>query len=337
MTDRRHRFVSRWGALAWGLPVVLFVMIAGMGSFVHAHEFRPATLVLVEVHPGRFALAESPAVRADHTSIAFAPRVPDHCVATPGVLECGARGLVGTIAFPELAGRSERVLVRIVWHGGAETLHTITGAEPRVIVHGTPPGLGTATVALLRAYVELGALHILLGFDHLLFVLGLVLVARRGRTLVATITAFTLAHSLTLGLAVLELVRVPSGPVEAGIALSIVLLALEVEVDATRPSAWTQRAPWLVAFACGLLHGLGFAGALAEVGLPPHHTALALLGFNVGVELGQLAVVLALLSLGRAVVRLLGDAWSRHLRFATVLAMGSLAAWWSLDRIAAML
>src|SRR5262249_43100003 len=153
----------------------------------------------------------------------------------------------------------------------------------------------TSAGAVLSGYVRLGITHILLGADHLLFVLGLLLLVPSLGMLVRTITAFTLAHSVTLGLAVLGLIAVPAAPVEALIAASIVLVALELVRDPGAAPTLGRRAPWAIALGFGLLHGLGFAGALADVGLPADRIPLALLGFNAGVEVGQLAFVAAML------------------------------------------
>ena len=185
---------------------------------------------------------------------------------------------------------------------------------------------------VLRAYVGLGVEHILFGIDHLLFVLCLLLLVRRLHQLLATITAFTLAHSITLAAATLGFIRVPIAPVEATIALSIVFLASELVRDERRRGVVARCYPWLVAFTFGLLHGLGFAGALAEVGLPQGEIPLALFAFNVGVELGQLAFVTAVLTLVR-LVRLLPlhlPAWGKG---AAGYAIGSLAAFWVFARL----
>ena len=157
---------------------------------------------------------------------------------------------------------------------------------------------------VFKTYVQLGVEHILTGVDHLLFVLCLILLVRSIRKLLATVTAFTVAHSITLAAATLGLVNVPAAPVEATIALSIVFLASELLRAPTRRSAITQTYPWLVAFSFGLLHGLGFAGALAEIGLPHGEIPLALFSFNVGVELGQLAFIAAVLLLNHVARRL---------------------------------
>ena len=180
----------------------------------------------------------------------------------------------------------------------------------------------------------MGVKHILLGIDHLLFVLGLVLIVRSTPRLVKTITAFTLSHSITLALATLGFVHVPQAPVEAVIALSILFLASELARRNRGESGLTARRPWLVAFSFGLLHGFGFAGALSEVGLPETDIPLALLLFNLGVEAGQLlfvAAVLALLWCGRR----LATSAPRWLQDAPAYAVGSLAAFWLIERVAA--
>jgi hypothetical protein len=182
--------------------------------------------------------------------------------------------------------------------------------------------------AVAATYLRLGVEHILRGFDHLLFVLGLLLLTRSTRALVQTITAFTVAHSLTLALATLGVLHVPSAPVEATIALSIVFVAREALAPAGASLA--ARRPWVVALPFGLLHGLGFAGALAQVGLPPGEIPLALAGFNVGVELGQLAFVAAVL----VPLRLLGSRVGAA-RVALAYAIGAVAAALTLARVAA--
>ena len=186
---------------------------------------------------------------------------------------------------------------------------------------------------MAATYLRLGVEHILTGLDHLAFVLALVLLTPAWRRLWKTITAFTAAHSLTLALAATGIVRLPPPPVEATIALTIVFVAREVWLaQHGRPGSTASRA-WPVAFAFGLLHGLGFAGALAEVGLPDSDLPLALLTFNLGVELGQLAFVAAVLLLGRALSR---QAWTqrRWLRLAPTYAIGALACFWCIDRVA---
>jgi hydrogenase/urease accessory protein HupE len=186
---------------------------------------------------------------------------------------------------------------------------------------------------VIADYVRLGVEHILTGYDHLLFVVALTLLVRKRRALLATITAFTLAHSLSLASTVLGLVSIPAAPVEATIALSIVLVCAEC-VRREQPDSLTRRAPWVVAFAFGLLHGLGFASALLEIGLPEQHLPSALFCFNLGVELGQLAVIGVVMALrGLAAHFKVRQTWPGR---ALVYGMGGLAAFWSLDRIIAV-
>jgi hypothetical protein len=184
-------------------------------------------------------------------------------------------------------------------------------------------------IAVAGRYVKLGVDHIATGYDHLLFVLGLLLLVRGGRALIATITAFTLGHSVTLSLAALGLSRVASAPVEALIAFSIFLLAVELARSDTGSRLWAR--PWVMAMMFGFLHGLGFAGALREAGLPQGAIPLALLCFNVGIELGQLAFVAMALVVYRAARALAVPTpdWGRTLAVYTI---GSLAAFWMIER-----
>ena len=239
------------------------------------------------------------------------------------------RGLEGqTIAIDGLDATLTDVLVRIENLDGMVRSARLTPSSPSFIVPVQPGPL-----LVLRDYVGLGVEHILFGIDHLLFVLCLLLLVHGVCQLLMTITAFTLAHSITLAAATLGFVRVPAAPVEAMIALSIVFLASELVRGEAGRSAVTLSCPWLVAFSFGLLHGLGFAGALAEVGLPQREIPLALFGFNMGVELGQLAFVAAVLSLARIArgVKLRLPAWAPS---AAGYAIGSIAAFWVFARLA---
>jgi hypothetical protein len=189
---------------------------------------------------------------------------------------------------------------------------------------------------VVRGYALLGVEHILTGWDHLLFVLGLVLLVGPGRMLLWTVTAFTAGHSITLALASLGLVNVPQGATEAAIALSIYLLAVELVRSSGGRVTFMQRAPWLVAGGFGLLHGLGFAGALAAVGLPQGEIPLALFAFNVGIELGQLAFVGTILA-GMAALGRLRVTWPTWVSPAPAYAIGALAIYWFLERVAGSL
>ena len=192
----------------------------------------------------------------------------------------------GTITIEGLAATRTDVLARIEHTNGSNQTVRLTPSQPEFIVTGT-----AGSAAVVQTYFKLGVVHILLGFDHLLFVLALLFLVQGWRRLVATITAFTLAHSLTLAAATFGWVQVPQAPVEAVIALSIMFVAVEILRRHRGRTGIATRKPWLVAFIFGLLHGLGFAGALREVGLPDHAIPLALAFFNVGVEAGQLLFV----------------------------------------------
>lgn len=280
-----------------------------------AHKLDPGVLV-VETDGAAVTASWTP----PPAEPGLLPVLPDPCdpaeAPGPGTWNATCHApLVGSIATPGLRGE---VVVRVDGHTALLTADAPTldlGVAP------TGPALGH--------YLSLGVPHVLGGLDHVLFVVGLTLLVPRLRTLVATVTAFTVAHSVTLGLAALGAVSLPSGPVEAAIALSIVLLAVEL---ATERETWGRRWPWLVAGLFGLVHGLGFAGALAEVGLPAGRAPEALLGFNLGVELGQLGIVAVAWPLGRLLARAPGAA-----RQAVVVSLGAVGTWWTLDRVAGML
>ena len=296
-----------------------------------AHPIDAASLRLTEVARGRFAVHFQAGSGTLQRQIATAPAVfPAPCRLEGAALDCGPGGLVGAIEFPWLEGTLTRLMVEIEWLDGTRLLRVATASARSLTIHGGT-GAGGGLRPVVVDYVRLGIEHILTGFDHLLFVVALTLLVRRRRALLMTITAFTVAHSLTLAATVLGVVSVPSTPVEATIALSIVLVCAEC----LRPGdSLTRRAPWLVAFAFGLLHGLGFASALMEIGLPEKHIPAALVCFNVGVELGQIAVIAAVLAVRSLATRL--RLARPHLTRATIYAMGATAAFWSVDRIAAV-
>jgi hydrogenase/urease accessory protein HupE len=309
--------------------VLLGLGLCGTAGTALGHEFDSAALTLTEVSSGRFLVSFRASSATLQRELAQVASFPEPCRLRAPYLECGARGLVGSLAFPWLEGSVTRLLVDIEWLGGTRLLRVVTPSVPNLVVYGIPPASGSLALApIVRDYTLLGVEHIVTGFDHLLFVVALMLLVRRGRALVATITAFTLAHSITLAATVLDLVRVPAPPVEAAIALSIVLVCAEC----LRPAdSLTRRAPWLVAFAFGLLHGFGFASALLELGLPERHVPLALACFNVGVELGQLAAIGVVIVLLRLALRFVARrAWPER---AVVYAMGGVAGYWALDRV----
>jgi hydrogenase/urease accessory protein HupE len=223
------------------------------------------------------------------------------------------------------------VLLRVAYLDGSASNRRLTPEAATVTIPSRPSAL-----EVVRTYLVLGVEHILLGIDHLLFVLALLLLVRGIGRLVATVTAFTVAHSITLGAATLGFVHVPSAPVEAVIALSILFLASELARRSVGPGAaaganLTTRFPWVVAFAFGLLHGFGFAGALSEIGMPQEAVPLALLFFNVGVELGQLLFIAAVFGFA-AIVRWSAVRVPLVWQPAVAYGVGSVAAFWVVER-----
>lgn len=299
-------------------------------STAWAHEMTMAEMQLQEIAPGDFLWQWTASEKRAAAAEDLTPRWPQACRAEEAVLRCGAEGLTGTLSIDGVGKRYSAVMVKVMWRDGSSRVYTLTAGQPEVHVYGSAEdkrGMGEIAVA----YVILGVEHILGGIDHLMFVFGLLFLVGFNRRLVATITAFTVAHSLTLGLSALGWLTLSPPPVEATIALSIMLVAGEALHDRATLS---RRWPALVAFLFGLVHGLGFAGALKEIGLPQNHLLVALLTFNVGVEAGQLAVV----GLSWLLVRTLSG-WAPFLRarVPALYAIGGLAAYWSIGRIVAIL
>ncbi len=215
------------------------------------------------------------------------PRWPESCTPGPTVVRCGAAGLKGTFGVDGVGKRYSAAIVKVFWLDGGTRVYTITSAQPTVQLYGSADDRrGSGEIA--RAYIVLGVEHILSGIDHLLFVAGLLFLVGFRRRLIGTITAFTLAHSITLACSAFGWITLRSPPVEASIALSILLVASEALRER---DTLARRLPALVSFLFGLVHGLGFAGALKDIGLPQRHLPLALFCFNVGVEIGQLLMV----------------------------------------------
>jgi hydrogenase/urease accessory protein HupE len=322
-----------------------FVLVAALcmstlSSF--ADEVRPAYLELREEFPGEFAVLFKTPMRGS-ARLALDPVLSGHTERiTPVATRTSGDAAVQTWklrARDPLAGRQVRIaglegtvsdaLVRIEFADGGSWAQRLTPQHPAATIPARESGWGVAGV-----YLRLGVEHILMGIDHLLFVLALLIIARTTWQLVQTVTAFTLAHSITLTLATLGFVHVPSKPVEAVIALSIVFVAAEIVHLRQGREGLAARLPWVVAFVFGLLHGFGFAGALNEVGLPQGHIPVALLFFNIGVELGQLLFVAAVL----AALALVRSRWVRVPRPAELIApyaIGSIAMFWTIERVAA--
>lgn len=301
---------------------------AALSRPAKAHDFRPAVLAIKQVEPGRYVTRWSPP-RLSPGQAAVSPRFPDPCEIDGARLSCGPSGLTAPITFEGLAGTNIEVVVMFAGLDGETQTRVVTGDAPQVQF---TPGHDEGEGSVARQYAPLGFEHILEGLDHLLFVTGLIFVVGFRRRLIWTITAFTLAHSVTLAASILGWVTLAPGPVELVIALSIVLVAREALDD--RPTL-TRRYPWLVAFVFGLVHGFGFSGALAEIGLPRDEIAVPLLTFNLGVEAGQLLVVGILLALSWPARRLATRApWTRT---ALIGLMGTTAAYWSIERFMALL
>jgi hydrogenase/urease accessory protein HupE len=232
-----------------------------------------------------------------------------------------------TIRFAGLEATITDVFVRISWLNGVETTAVARPGQPWFEIQGQ-----RSTWQVAGDYTLLGIEHILSGYDHLTFVLALLLIVSGWRRLLLTVTSFTLAHSITLAAATLGLLWLPGPPIEATIALSILFLASELVKVRRGYTSLTARYPWIVAFIFGLLHGFGFAGALTEVGLPQNEIPLALLMFNVGVELGQLmfiAVILVLIGILRR-IRKVWPVWIQQL---PAYCIGGLAAFWLIERV----
>ena len=326
--------------------LISLVLLVCFAPSVYADEFRPAYLQLTQIDRTTYdVLWKIPAID-ENTTLRVKPVFPAGAETVGPVSSSFANnaavqrwrirvadGLAGrSITFTGLAVTRTDVLVRLIRADGTTQLGRVLPVHPSIEISSSP-----GTFEVVRTYTVLGIEHILTGFDHLLFVLALlILVDGKGR-LITTITAFTVAHSVTLALAILGILHVPGPPVEALIALSIVFVAAEiVHARQDRPGL-SQRYPWLVAFTFGLLHGLGFAGALAEVGLPPLSIPTALLFFNVGVEIGQLTFIAAVFGLV-ALIR-----WTaRSVEFPRLVwlwrippyLIGGIASYWVIERIA---
>jgi hydrogenase/urease accessory protein HupE len=327
---------ARWlrQALPAGARVAWLALVLGWAATpAVAHEFSMAEVELRQVGPAEFAWHWGAGNRTGENVLR--PRWPTGCHDDNGLLRCGSQGLSGRLVMEGVGDRFSAVLLRVHWADGQMRVYTLTRAQPSVQLFGSADDRrGSAEVA--QAYGVLGVQHILSGIDHLLFVVCLLFLVGFNRQLVWTITAFTLAHSVTLALSTLGLLTLRPPPVEATIALSIVLVA--AEALHRRPTA-ARRWPALVALIFGLVHGLGFAGALTEIGLPDSHFGVALLSFNLGVEAGQLLVVLLAWALFQGARRLGAGAtaWWPKSRVAALYVIGGLAAWWTLERGVAIL
>lgn len=327
--------------------LAVFALWLGFAAAAQAHEVRPALLQIVETGPHAYevtwkqpAMGEMVIHLTPHLSGGALERPPTRQTAASGFVEKSWTVKEGlpldgqTASVEGLPETVTDVLLRVTTADGRQVDAVLKPSQPAMkLALSKPSGLA------VPAYLRLGVEHILTGFDHLLFVLGLLLLVGPSWRLVKTITAFTVAHSLTLGLAALGYIAFPSAVIEALVALSIVFVASEL-VPGRSEETLARRRPWLIAFVFGLLHGMAFAGALAEIGLPAKAAPQALFLFNVGVEIGQLLFIGAVLGLVRLAARTPWRAWLERplvTRLGPAYGIGGLAAFWLIERVVAAL
>jgi len=325
------------------IPILACVLFSGV--FASAHEARPAYLELKETAPGQFTvLWRTPVLAGMRLPVALA--LPDDIknVTEPKVEEladsvverrsinAAPNGLSGKrLDFPGLQMTITDVLVRVDMLDGRKWTTIVHPSQPWVEVTASQSWLG-----VVGTYIVQGIRHILFGTDHMLFVLGLLLIVKNRRMLLKTVTAFTLAHSITLAIATLGYADLPVIPLNGAIALSILFLGPEIERSWRGGTSFTIRHPWIVAFAFGLLHGFGFASALTSAGLPRLELPLAFVSFNVGVELGQLGFIALILAL-ECSFRILEVRWPRWVEALPGYTVGSLGAFWTVQRVVLLL
>ena len=329
-------------ACADRFAAALLVAISLVATTSHAHETRPAYLEIKETEPGQYSvLFRTPVLAGMRLPLLL--RMPDGVrnLEEPVVQEladslverrsvgAGPQGLGGQRI--EIAGLQFTITDALV------RVELLDGRTMSMIVRPSQPWFEIAAAQtrwqVMGDYVIEGIRHILFGADHLLFVLGLLLIVEEVWMLVKTITAFTVAHSITLAIATLGYAEVPALPLNAAIALSILFLGPEIVRTWRGETSFTIRNPWVVAFAFGLLHGFGFATAMTSAGLPQAELPVALFSFNVGVELGQLAFVALVLALAHS-FRILEVRWPRVVQALPGYTVGTLGAFWTIQRVA---
>ena len=328
------------------LKKLTLVLLTALGGWLPiadlaADEMRPGLLNIKETEPGWFEITWKVPTKGDR-QLPLKPALPEFLKpvgppsrrVTPGVLvEVGSyhtdgQPLVGeTIAIEGLSAMAVDILLQISLADGSTHSAVLRPQSPSFVI---PERASKWQVA--GSYWQMGTIHILEGADHLLFVLALLLIVSNTWQLLKAITAFTVAHSITLALASLNLFNLPSAPTEAIISLSIVFLAAEIVHKRRGVVGLTERLPWIVAFSFGLFHGLGFAGALAEIGLPEHEVPLALLMFNVGVETGQLLFIAAVLSVLWVLRRITAQSLQTAAAYTVPYLIGGIAAFWTIER-----
>jgi len=331
-------------------PILMLVSCVAFTPYASAHEVRPAYLELRQTANDTYDVLWKVPARGDNMRLGIYVEFPSGAtnitdpqttfandasterwsVKRPGGLTGGEVNISG------LAATMTDVLMRIENLNGTTQVTRVTPSSPSFVIVAAP-----GAFEVCRTYLVLGVEHILFGIDHLLFVLALLILVKGWRKLVGTITAFTIAHSITLAAATLGFVHVPGKPVEATIALSIVFVACEIIHRRQGRFGLTETWPWVIAFSFGLLHGLGFASALREVGLPQHAIPLALLFFNIGVELGQLLFVAGVMAVVTIAVNMARKfsrqnvapqhsfVWCENV---SAYAIGGVAAFWLIER-----
>jgi hydrogenase/urease accessory protein HupE len=340
----------RWERVRVSVLLLLTLLSLVTSLPVSAHEVRPAYLELHQTGTDTYDVLWKVPARGDNMRLGIYVEFPSGTIKVSPPLTSFANdasterwtvkrpgGLTeGKINIDGLAATMTDVLVRIENQDGTTQVTRVTPSSPSFVVAAAPSSLEVAWT-----YLVLGVEHILFGVDHLLFVLALLILVKGWRKLIGTITAFTIAHSITLAAATLGFVHVPGKPVEGTIALSIVFVACEIVHRRSGRSGLTEAWPWIIAFSFGLLHGLGFASALREVGLPQNAVPLALLFFNIGVELGQLlfisfvmAVIAVVVYAARKISRSnvtpqSAFAWCENI---SAYAIGAVAAFWLIER-----
>jgi len=309
------------------IPLVCLFLLALTCTKALAHETPIALLTISERQTGLFNVEWTYSSSTNQ----FPPTVvfPAHCEFDYPRLQCGEKNLYGTLALQQLGERYSAAVVQIDRIDQQPQTYTLTGANPDIALN---PNGNLPITRIMVSYLPLGFEHIMLGVDHLLFVLGLMWLVGNRWMLFKTITAFTVAHSMTLGAVTLGWLGVPEKPVNAAIALSIAIVAVEVLKFKRGEPCVSARMPWAIAFGFGLLHGFGFAGALTGIGLPEANLPAALLFFNVGVELGQLSFVLIVLALLWS-HRSLQSHFPRWMETTAIYAVGSIGCFWFLTRL----
>jgi len=327
------------------LTLMVWILLALFSTPATAHESQPGLLELKQLGPERYEVTWRAPIYygKPHPAELLLPeawqtvgeptmrQLPDSELYNRIVDVAGGSIDGDIIRFPGLEATITDVFVRISRLDGSESSLVVRPTQPFAELRGERPWYVTS-----GEYLVLGINHILMGIDHLLFVLGLLIIVQGRRMLVKTITAFTVAHSMTLAAATLGYADVPGPPLNAAIALSILFLGPEIVRVWRGQTSFTIRHPWVVAFGFGLLHGFGFASGLSTVGMPKAEIPLALLMFNIGVEIGQLAFVFLILLVHRA-LKVLEFRWPHWVDFAPGYAIGSLGAYWTIQRTVMML